>query len=143
MQSRQQADATSLWSQYLESGDVEAIERARAFLWRVRHHMHFAVGRKRDVLEQELKMQIMNRSDIATGRELGVERFMHDYYHHARAVFHLVDLAFERLTRKPRQSAAASIEHGVLSVDGEILLSDSEHFAEPGAPAAHISHGSS
>ena len=54
----QQADATSLWSHYLESGDVEAVERSRAFLWRVRHHMHFAVGRKRDVLEQELKMQI-------------------------------------------------------------------------------------
>lgn len=130
---KQQADATSLWSHYLESGDVEAIERARAFLWRVRHHMHFAVGRKCDVLEQELKMQIAESFGYRDGgHELGVERFMHDYYHHARAVFHLVDLAFERLTRKPRQSARSKyIEPGVLSVDGEILLSAGEdYFAE-------------
>jgi len=130
---KQQADATSLWSHYLESGDVEAIERARAFLWRVRHQMHFAVGRKCDVLEQDLKMQIAESFGYRDGgHELGVERFMHDYYHHARAVFHLVDLAFERLTRKPRQSARSKyIEHGVLSVDGEILLSDGEdYFAE-------------
>ena len=137
----QQADATSLWSRYLESGDVETIERARAFLWRVRHHMHFAVGRKRDVLDQELKMQIAESLGYRDrGQELGVERFMHDYYHHAREVFHLVDLAFERLTRKQRQSARSMyIERGMLSVDGEILLSDGvDYFVEDPVHLLHI-----
>ena len=65
---------------------------------------------------------------------------MHDYYHHARAVFHLVDLAFERLTRKPRQSARSMyIERGMLSVDGEILLSDgADYFVEDPVRLLHI-----
>ena len=137
----QQADATSLWFRYLESGDVETIQRARAFLWQVRHHMHFAVGRKCDVLEQELKMQIAESLGYRDkGQELGVERFMHDYYHHARAVFHLVDLAFERLARKPRQSARSKyIERGMLSVDGEVLLSDgADYFVEDPVRLLHI-----
>ncbi len=137
----QQADATSLWSSYLESRDVETIEHARAFLWRVRHHMHFAVGRKRDVLEQELKMEIAESLGYRDReQELGVERFMHDYYHHARAVFHLVDLAFERLTRKPRQSARSMyIERSMLSLDGEILLSDgADYFVEDPVRLLHI-----
>ncbi len=129
----QQADASALWSRYLEATDVETIERSRAFLWKVRHEMHFAVGRKRDVLEQELKMHIaqsLGYRDL--DMELGVERFMRDYYLHARAVFHLVELAFERLTRKPRHSARSMyLERGMISVDGEILLADGEeYFAE-------------
>jgi len=128
-----QPDASSLWSRYLEASDVEVIARGRAFLWRVRHQMHFEVGRKRDLLEQDLKMQIASTLGYEDeDQELGVERFMHDYYQHARAVFHLVELGFERLTRKPRHSARSMyLERGVLSVDGEILLADGEeYFAE-------------
>ncbi len=125
-----QPDVSSLWSRYLEAADVEIIARGRAFLWRVRHQMHFEIGRKRDLLEQDLKMKIA----LALGyededKELGVERFMHDYYQHARAVFHLVELGFERLTRKPRHSARSMyLERGMLSVDGEILLADGEEY---------------
>ncbi len=137
----QQGDVSGLWSHYLEQSDVETIARARAFLWRVRHQMHFAVGRKRDVLEQELKMQIAESLGYRDqDKELGVERFMHDYYLHARAVFHLVDLALERLTRKPRHSARSMyMERGMLSVDGEILLTDGEeYFAEDPVRLLHI-----
>lgn len=129
----EQPDTSSLWSRYLEASDVEVIARGRAFLWRVRHQMHFEVGRKCDLLEQDLKMQIaLDLGYKDEDQELGVERFMHDYYQHARAVFHLVELGFERLTRRPRHSARSMyLERGVLSVDGEILLTDGEeYFAE-------------
>ena len=46
-----------LCAQYLDGGS-ESLAKSRAFLWRVRHALHFAVGRKRDVLEHDIKPQI-------------------------------------------------------------------------------------
>lgn len=127
------SDVTELWGQYLDAGDVESLARSRAFLWRVRHALHFAAGRKRDALEHDLKPQIAAEFGYRDGgQELAAERFMRDYYLHARTLFHLIDLAFKRLTRKPRNSSRSMyLERGVASVDGEIILADGEeYFAE-------------
>ena len=127
------SEIDELWGQYLSPADIESLVRSRAFLWRVRHALHFAVGRKRDVLDHDIKPQIA--TDLGyegAGAELAAERFMRDYYLHASTVYHLVELAFKRLTRKPRNSSRSMyIERGVASVDGEILLADGEeYFAE-------------
>ncbi len=126
-------EVNELRGQYLDAGDVERLARSRTFLWRVRHALHFAVGRKRDVLEHDLKPQIAAGLGYEDEfQELAVERFMRDYYLHARTTYHLVELAFRRLRRKPRNSRRSMyLERGVASVDGEILLADGEeYFAE-------------
>ena len=123
----------ALWGQFLDVGDVESLARSRAFLWRVRHELHFTVGRKRDVLDHDLKPQIAAEMGyVDEGQELAAERFMRDYYLHARTVYHLVELAFKRLNRKPRNSSRSMyLERGVAAIDGEIVLADGEdYFAE-------------
>ena len=126
-------DTDELWHRYLDDQDIEILERGYAFLWRVRHELHFLVGRKRDLLEHDLKQEIARRLGYEdSGQELAVERFMHHYYMHVRSVYHLVELAFERLTRRARNGhRSMMLEKGVLAVDGEIVLSDGEgYFAE-------------
>ena len=118
-----------LCAQYLDGGS-ESLAKSRAFLWRVRHALHFAVGRKRDVLEHDIKPQIAAALGYEDqGHELAAECFMRDYYLHARTVYHLVERAFQRLTRKPRNSSRSMyIARGVAAVEGEIVLTDDEAY---------------
>ncbi len=123
------ADCGELYGQYLDGGS-DSLARSRAFLWRVRHALHFAVGRKRDVLEHDLKPQIAAALGYQDqGHELAAECFMRDYYLHARTVYHLVERAFQQLTRKPRNSSRSMyLERGVAAIEGEIVLADGEAY---------------
>ena len=118
-----------LYAQYLD-GSSKSLAHSRAFLWRVRHALHFAVGRKRDVLEHDLKPQIAAALGYEDqDQELAVECFMREYYLHARTVHHLVERAFQQLTRKPRNSSRSMyIERGVAAIEGEIVLADGEAY---------------
>ena len=118
-----------LYAQYLDGGS-KSLAHSRAFLWRVRHALHFAVGRKRDVLEHELKPQIAAALGYEDqDQELAVECFMREYYLHARTVHQLVERAFQQLTRKPRNSSRSMyIERGVAAIEGEIVLADGEAY---------------
>jgi [protein-PII] uridylyltransferase len=40
---------------FLDAEDRKSLESGRDFLWRIRHELHFAMGRKHDVLENEHK----------------------------------------------------------------------------------------
>ena len=118
-----------LYAQYLD-GSSKSLAHSRAFLWRVRHALHFAVGRKRDVLEHDLKPQIAAALGYEDqDQELAVECFMREYYLHARTVYQLVERAFEQLTRKPRNSSRSMyLERGVAAIEGEIVLADGEAY---------------
>ena len=118
-----------LCAQYLD-GSSKSLAHSRAFLWRVRHALHFAVGRKRDVLEHDLKPQIAAALGyVDQDQELAAECFMREYYLHAHTVYHLVERAFQRLTRKPRNSSRSMyIERGVAAIEGEIVLADDEAY---------------
>ena len=118
-----------LYAQYLDGGS-KSLAHSRAFLWRVRHALHFAVGRKRDVLEHELKPQIAAALGYEDqDQELAAECFMREYYLHARTVHHLVERAFQQLTRKPRNSSRSMyIERGVAAIEGEIVVTDGEAY---------------
>ena len=118
-----------LYAQCLD-GSSDSLARSRAFLWRVRHALHFAVGRKRDVLEHDLKPQIAAALGyVDQDQELAAECFMREYYLHAHTVYHLVERAFQRLTRKPRNSSRSMyLERGVAAIEGEIVLADGEAY---------------
>ena len=155
--------------EYLERGEVLALERGRDFFWRVRHELHFTAGRKHDRLEHEAQPTIagnlgyadrpvsadsadtddsnddrqgplasqQNRVGLADrvgadrGLELAVEQFMQQYYLHARAIYHSVELGFKYLTLSSRRRGRRIlIEEGVVAVDGEILLPHGEPYFE-------------
>ena len=122
-------DCGDLYAQYLDGGS-KSLAHSRAFLWRVRHALHFAVGRKRDVLEHDIKPQIAAALGYEDqDQELAAECFMREYYLHARTVYHLVERAFQQLTRKPRNSSRSMyIERGVAAIEGEIVLTDEEAY---------------
>ena len=120
---------SDLYAQYLDGGS-RSLAHSRAFLWRVRHALHFAVGRKRDVLEHDLKPQIAAALGYEDqDQELAVECFMREYYLHARTVHQLVERAFQQLTRKPRNSSRSMyLERGVAAIEGEIVLADGKAY---------------
>ena len=164
LKARGGADLARVWPRFLDAEDVETLAAGRDFLWRVRHQLHFAMGRKHDVLDFEHKTAIaaaLGYGDRAVGGEeraggpvrpsgdgdprhrvgaadrlgedrgleLASEHFMRDYYLHARGVFHLVELGFERVVDKPRRrSRRLLLEEGVVAVDGEISLPDGEAY---------------
>ena len=67
-----------------------ATDAALTFLWRVRNELHFLAGHKNDVLSRDLQPQIAKAFGYEDAEQsLGVERFMRDYYLHARTIHRL------------------------------------------------------
>ncbi len=71
---------------------------ALSYVLRVRNELHFHTGKKYDVLEHDLQPLIAEGLGYKdTDHEMGVERFMRDYYLHARTIYQLTDLICEKL----------------------------------------------
>ncbi len=126
---------TSVQAQYLSKKEEASLQAARDFFWRIRHELHFSVGRKHDVLSHELKPGVAQSLGY-DGEDLqaAAEHFIHDYYSHARTVFHLVDMIFNVIvmqSRKPGRQMV--IEPGVVVVNESIYLPEWERYfiAEP------------
>lgn len=93
-----QAPEGLLKERLLTRRNYERYTDALDFLLRTRNELHFAVGKPFDVLEHDLQPAIAAGLGYADrGQELAVERFMRDYYLHARSIKHLSDLICERL----------------------------------------------
>jgi [protein-PII] uridylyltransferase len=106
---------------------------ALQFLFRVRHELHFLQGSLHDTLEYALQRHVahgLGYESLAAAPDggRGVERFMHDYYLHARNLFRLhqqLSHHFREVIESGRRasSAAESIGSGfllyedVLSID--------------------------
>jgi [protein-PII] uridylyltransferase len=108
-------------------------DEALTFLWRVRNELHFLSGHKNDVLARDVQPQIAKNFGYASDEvSLAVEKFMRDYYLHARVVHRvsrrLIARCRETLTRprpvqrRLRQDALA---------DGLFVLDDQLHLVEP------------
>ncbi len=108
-----------------EMADYDA---ALEFLWRVRNEMHLIAGRKHDQLSFDLQEQIADRLGYVTGaaEELPVERFMGDYYRHARNVLNCSSLAMEqckaRAAQKPRRRRVHYVEDDLRIADGQLEI---------------------
>ena len=144
------ADASEGLGRYLDEQDLRALAGGRDFLWRIRHELHFSMGRKHDVLGNEIKPVVArslgyfdravgapgelpsqgdllrvgtpDRTGADRGRELAVEAFLRDYYLHAGQAFHAARLGFERLAAGPRKGKRLLLEPGVVAVDNQIEL---------------------
>jgi len=86
----------------LPEADVDALEGAVDFLWRVRNGSHFATGDHQDVLTFELQEQLAPALGFGSGRE-GVERFMRTYYAQAATAWRVSELVIARCQPEPRR----------------------------------------
>src|SRR5213594_1931823 len=109
-----------------------ATDAALTFLWRVRNELHFFAGPKNAVLGRDLQPRIAKNLGYENDdTSLGVERFMRDYYLHARVIHRvsrrLIARCQETLSRRgsaegrQRQQALAD---GLVFFDGQLHLAD-------------------
>src|SRR5688572_26458073 len=107
-------------------------DAALTFLWRVRNELHFFSGHKNDVLTRDLQPPIAkNLGYESEGDTLGVERFMRDYYLHARRIHRLsrrlIARCQETLSRRgsaERRQRQQALADGLVFFDGRLHLAD-------------------
>lgn len=113
-------------------GEQALTDAALTFLWRVRNELHFTAGHKSDVLTRVLQPTIArNLGYEDAGESLGVERFMRDYYLHAR-VLHRVsgrliarcEETLSRHTSAERRQRQQALADGFVFFDGRLHLAD-------------------
>ncbi|MGH6689792.1 MAG: [protein-PII] uridylyltransferase [Gammaproteobacteria bacterium] len=105
---------------------------ALTFLWRVRNELHFLAGYKNDVLGREIQPRIAKDLGYVDDVEsLGVERFMRDYYLHARAIHRvsrrLIARCQETLSRRgaaERRERQQALADGLVFIDGRLHAAD-------------------
>jgi [protein-PII] uridylyltransferase len=112
--------------------EQEATDAALTFLWRVRNELHFLSGHKNDTLTRDLQPLVAkNLGYVNEGDTLAVERFMREYYLHARVIHRvsrrLIARCQDTLSRgsagehRQRQQALAD---GLVFIDGRLHLSE-------------------
>jgi [protein-PII] uridylyltransferase len=123
-------DLEESWKKYCDASDLEALTAGRSFLWRVRHELHFSQGRCHDVLGHELKPAIAAALGFKAERpDLAAEDFMQEYYRHAGALYHLADMVFKQLMRRPNfGDRRLLLEEGVVVSNEEIYLPEWERY---------------
>ena len=100
-------------------------DAALTFLWRVRNELHFFSGHKNDVLSRDVQPRIAKNLGYENDEtSLGVERFMRDYYLHARAI--------HRVSRRDRVSWHLHRLGCELSLDLERAVEDSLYLVDNG-----------
>jgi len=125
-----------------DKGLITAREQAQAdaaltFLWRVRNELHFLSAFKNDVLSRDLQPKVAeNLGYVSDATSLGVERFMRDYYLHARAIHRvsrrLIARCQETLSRRgaaERRELQQALADGLVFIDGRLHATD----RDPGA----------
>lgn len=116
-----------------------AADDALTFLWRVRNEIHFLSAHKNDVLTRDLQLQIAkNLGYVDDGFMLGVEKFMHEHYLHARVIHRVARRLIARCqeTLGRRGSAARRLRQEALA-DGLLVFDGRLHLAEGGIRAFH------
>jgi [protein-PII] uridylyltransferase len=111
--------------------EQKAADEALTFLWRVRNELHFLSGHKNDVLSRDVQPRIAKNFGYASDEiSLAVEKFMRDYYLHAR-VIHRVSrrlIARCRETLARRGAVHRKLRQDALA-DGLIVIDERIHLA--------------
>lgn len=107
------------------------------FLWRARNELHYTTGRAEDRMSFELQesiAQVLGYAGVDTDSdELPVERFMSDYYRHARAIGDYSPLVIEQcLSRvaRPGRQVVREVERGFRVVRGQLEIPHAAHLRE-------------
>jgi [protein-PII] uridylyltransferase len=88
--------------------EMERYREGLDFLWRIRNQLHLICGRKVDQMsfdhQEEVAAQLTH-PPVGQGDELPVERFMGDYYRHARSVQTFSQIVIEQCQARSSRSA--------------------------------------
>jgi [protein-PII] uridylyltransferase len=114
----------------LPASEVATLRAARDFLLRVRHHLHYASGRKEDRLTFDLQEEVARFLGYGqTDEGLPVEQFMRHYYLSAKAILKAADQLVARCEeglaprRGPflpdRRLGAFKVFRGRVTLEGE------------------------
>jgi [protein-PII] uridylyltransferase len=127
-------------SDFLHAGLLtpsEAAELAEAldFLWRTRNQLHLEAGRKLDQMSFELQERMARAFGYPDdGVGLPVERFMRDYYRHARVVQSLSEIVIEQCLARARPPAAppetVPVEEGFRRAPDHLEIPHAAHLRE-------------
>jgi [protein-PII] uridylyltransferase len=113
--------------------EQKATDEALTFLWRVRNELHFLSGHKNDVLSRDVQPQVAKNFGYAADEvSLAVEKFMRDYYLHAR-VIHRVSrrlIARCRETLGRRGAVQRKLRQEALA-DGLVVIDENIHLVHP------------
>src|SRR5688572_10589585 len=121
----------------ISAREQESADAALTFLWRVRNELHFFSGHKNDVLGRDLQPRLAENLGYENdGDVLGVERFMHDYYLHARVIHRLsrrlIARCQETLSRRgsaERRQRQQALADGLVFLDGRLHVADRDPHA--------------
>jgi [protein-PII] uridylyltransferase len=137
------SNATGTWDALVRVGvlvsrEAQEIGRAEEFLWRVRNRLHRHAGRKSDRLtfdQQEsiaiemgygtpAKQPPEPHADAQEERAAAAERFMQDYFGHARVVSRARDSLLLRATppRRRGRPVESDLGNGVRLFDGQVTV---------------------
>ncbi len=83
----------------LDARELDAARAAEAFAWRARNRLHALAGRRSDRLTFDAQEALASAMGYGASSE-DTERFMQDYYVHARAISRVRDRATSFSTRK-------------------------------------------
>ncbi len=130
----------SVWDKLVRVGALlprEALEikRAEDFLWRVRNRLHKTAGRRADRLTFDAQESI--GVELAYGDEesagLAAERFMQDYYRHARTILRARDQMLMRAIPPRRRGKPIEVDlgQGVRSFDGQATIAAEDLGHDP------------
>jgi [protein-PII] uridylyltransferase len=121
----------------LTEAEVQEYEAALEFLWRTRNELHLLAGRKLDQMSFEAQEKVAEA--LGYGRpedgaaELPVERFMSDYYRHARAVRSYSSLVIEQSQQRvsrPRKREVREVEGGFRVANGQLEIPHARQLRE-------------
>jgi len=121
----------------LTESEMAEYRESLDFLWRVRNDLHLRCGRANDQMSFELQEQIAaslgygERGDDEA--ELPVERFMRDYYTHARRIQNYSELVVEQCAarvRPRRMDRARVLDDGFRVRDGHLEVPSAAFLRE-------------
>jgi [protein-PII] uridylyltransferase len=118
----------------LTESEMGELDAALDFFWRTRNELHLRSGRKNDQLSFEVQEEIAVAFGYATeGVDLPVERFMSDYYRHARSIRSYSSLVTEQCLQRvsrPRRRKVRPVAGGFRIADGRLEIPHTRQFRE-------------
>lgn len=122
----------------LTEAEMSEFRDALEFLWSVRNQLHLTVGRCNDQMSFELQEQVCEalgygKSDD-DAPDLPVERFMGEYYKHARAIQGyselVIDQCHARADGAPRTRQVRDVEEGFRVTADHLEIPHAAHLRE-------------
>jgi [protein-PII] uridylyltransferase len=123
---RVQDTAGLVENKLLNEAERRQLDRAYDFLLRIRTELHYLNKRSADVIHMSQQLQIANKLHYPQKNALRrSEAFMRDYYQHARDIYAITEVLFERLRLGPHVRQKGG---GLLSLLRKVRPAKTEEF---------------